>query len=141
MLENIFECTNDPDKSSSYLKDVVGHRKVNRAIPKSEGWMEINGKKRRRISTKGWEFEVLWDDSSTSWIPLREIKHSYPLKVAEYVSKNNLADEVAFAWWVKDTMKKRDRVISSAIHRAPKKAFEFRVEIPSSVKHAYQIDR
>jgi len=39
------------------------------------------------------------------------LKESNPVKVAEYAAANKLVEEPAFAWWAKDVLYKRDRII------------------------------
>ena len=56
---------------------------------------------------------VLWNDSSTSWEHLKDLKESNALEVAEYAVANNLTHELAFSWWVKFTLKQRDRIIKT----------------------------
>jgi DeoR/GlpR family transcriptional regulator of sugar metabolism len=60
---------------------------------------------------------VLWKDSSTSWEPLKDLKESDPVQVAEYVVANKLVSEPAFTWWVPFTLKKRDRIIWKLKHQ------------------------
>ena len=46
-----------------------------------------------RTTTKGWELHVKWHDGSTNWIPLKDLKHSNPVEVAEYATIAKLAEE------------------------------------------------
>jgi hypothetical protein len=36
----------------------------------------------------------------TDWLPLKDLKESYPVQVAEYAVANKFAKQPAFAWWV-----------------------------------------
>ena len=38
----------------------------------------------RRETTKGWEIFVQWNDGSTTWEALKDMKECYPVQVAEY---------------------------------------------------------
>jgi hypothetical protein len=80
-------------------------------------------------------------DGSTSWEPLRNLKESNPVEVAEYAVANKLVEEAAFAWWVPYTIKKRERIISAVRTRATKKSHKFGVEVPTSIKRALEIDQ
>ena len=71
-----------------------------------------NGVKRRRETTQGWHMLCQWKDSSTNWIALKDMKHSYPVQVAEYAFANKIDDKPAFAWWVPHVIKKRDQVLA-----------------------------
>jgi hypothetical protein len=42
--------------------------------------------------TIGWELLVMWKDQSMSWVPLKDLKVSNPVELAEYA----VADEPAF---------------------------------------------
>jgi len=59
-------------------------------------------------------------NSSRQWIDLKILRESNPVQVAEYVTARNIADEPAFAWWV---------------------PYVLGIEVPTSVKHAIEIDR
>ena len=54
----------------------------------------------------GWDLCVEWRDGSTDWVPLKELKESNPVQVAEYAVVNDLANLPAFRWWVRDTLKR-----------------------------------
>jgi len=41
-----------------------------------------------------------------SWVLLKELKASFPIELAEYVVANKIVEEPAFAWWVKDVLRK-----------------------------------
>jgi hypothetical protein len=39
-----------------------------------------------------------------------QAKQPYPILVAEYAYANRIHEEPAFAWWVGDVVRKRDRI-------------------------------
>ena len=84
---------------------------------------------------------MAWRDGSETWVPLKDIKESNPVEVAEYAKSSGIDDEAAFAWWVPYTLRKRDIIISSVKHRLRKKTQKFGIEIPISLNHAYEIDK
>ena len=43
---------------------------------------------------------------------MKDIKDLYPVQLAEFAIQNKLQDEPAFAWWVKYTIKKKNRIIA-----------------------------
>ena len=63
-------------------------------------------------TTRGWELLVEWKDGSMNWVPLKDLKNSNPVDLAEYAVANALEEEPAFKWWIPHTLKKRDRIIS-----------------------------
>jgi hypothetical protein len=40
------------------------------------------------------------------------MKESYPVQVADFAKANRIDDEPAFAWWVPDVVKKRERILA-----------------------------
>ena len=92
-------------------------------------------------TTRGHEIKCLWTDGTRTWVPLKDMKESYPIESAEYEISSQLTDSPAFAWWVPFTLKKRDQIISKVQHRLVKKKFKYGFEVPNSVQEAYEIDK
>jgi hypothetical protein len=99
-----------------------------------------NGVKRRRETTQGWHMLCQWKDSSTNWIALKDMKHSYPVQVAEYAFANKIDDKPAFAWWVPHVIKKRDRVLAKLKSKYWQRTQKYGIRIPKSVKETLAID-
>ena len=55
--------------------------------------------------TAGWDLEIEWKDGSTSWLPLKEVKETNTVEVAQYAIDNQINQEPAFDWWVHDVLK------------------------------------
>jgi hypothetical protein len=103
---------NEGRQHTILLDDIIDHRKSKQAIDKTDAFVTMNnGVKRRRETTQGWHMLCQWKDGSTNWIALN-MKHSYPVQVAEYAFANKIDDEPAFAWWVPHVIKKRDQVLA-----------------------------
>ncbi len=49
-----------------------------------------------RQTTRGWHLLVSWKDGSTSYVPLREMKNSYPVETAKYAVSNKIDTKPAF---------------------------------------------
>ena len=49
-------------------------------------------------TTKGWCLQVLWKNGTLSWEPLKNLKESNPVQVADYAIANNISEHAAFAW-------------------------------------------
>ena len=60
--------------------------------------------------------------------------------MSEYVTARDIQDEPAFAWWVPYILRKRDRIIASVNSRVRKSTHKYGIEIPTSIKHAGEID-
>jgi hypothetical protein len=41
------------------------------------------------------------------------MKEAYPLLVAEFAISQNIQDLPGFCWWVQQTMKRRNRIVSN----------------------------
>lgn len=66
----------------------------------------------RCLTTKGWNFCCQWADDSTSREPLRNLKESNPVKLAEYAAAHDLLNAPAFKWWAKHALHKKKRIIA-----------------------------
>ena len=62
-------------------------------------------------TTIGWVLLCIWKDISLTWVPLKYLKESNPIEVAEYTIKNNLSEKLAFSQWVDSARQVRDRCI------------------------------
>jgi hypothetical protein len=83
------------------IDDIIDYRKEDNACRTEDMWITSkNGNKHPRMTTKGWKLCVLWKDGSTSWVPLKDLKESNPIEVAEFAVAQNIQHEPAFMWWV-----------------------------------------
>ena len=90
IAESLYSSCNEEGNHYSLLQGIVSHRTTADALKISEGFCEINGVRRRKITTTGWELQIQWVDGTCSWLPLKDIKESNPLQVAEYEVSRNL---------------------------------------------------
>ena len=72
---------------------------------------------------------------------LKNMKHSYPVRVAEYAMSNRIADEPAFSWWVHNTVKRRDRIIAKLASNYWQRTHKYGIRIPKTVQEAIAIDK
>ena len=89
---------------------------------------------------KGTHVLVNWKDGSSDWIKLKDIKDSYPVEIAEYAVANQIANELAFNWWVQTVLRKRNRIISKLKTRYWRSTHKFGIEVPKTVQEALAID-
>ena len=54
---------------------------------------------------------------------------------------HDIADEPAFAWWIRHTLKKRDHIISKTVSRYWQRTRKYSIDIPKSVDYGIRIDR
>ena len=72
---------------------------------------------------------------------LKDAPQSYPVLVAEYAIANRIEDEPAFAWWVPDVIKKRDRIIAKVKSKYWQQTHKYGIRIPKTVQEALAIDK
>ena len=69
------------------------------------------------------------------------MKESHQVEVAEYAKVRGTDKEPAFEWWVPHTLKKRQVILGALKKRIRKTTNKYGIEIPTSVEHAYELDR
>jgi len=90
--------------------------------------------------TKGWDICIEWRDGTISWLPLKDVKQSNPIEMAEYAIANKISDEPTFVWWVPDIMWKKNHTVNKLKTKYWRTSHKFGIEIPKLVKHALQIN-
>jgi hypothetical protein len=79
IAENMFAQVDDKGHRNVLMKDIIDHRKNGRAVEADDAFITSHhGVKRRSETTVGWELLVQWRDGSTSWLPLKDLKNSFP---------------------------------------------------------------
>ena len=137
IAESLYSQVDAEGRTHAVMQELVDHERDDTAMTKEQ--MEASG---QSYTTKGWRFLVSWKDGSLSWVPLRELKDSNPVEIAEYAIANQISEEPAFSWWVPHVMRKRDRIIQKLKskkywHRTHK----YGIELPKTVKEALEIDK
>jgi len=140
IAENLYSQVDTEGRRYILLDSIIDHARNGQATLKDDEFVTKNGRRHRRITTKGWKLCVQWKDGSTSWEPLRTLKETNPVEVAAYADANKLASEPAFAWWVPYTLRKKDRIIAAVNSRYLKRNHKFGIELPKTVKQAIEID-
>ena len=72
------------------------------------------------------------------------MKESHPIKNEEYSHLQGIYYGPALNWWAPHVLKKRDRIISLMRKRKPrylKKTHKFRIEVPTTVAEALELDK
>ncbi|MGH3054233.1 MAG: reverse transcriptase domain-containing protein, partial [Gaiellaceae bacterium] len=141
IAESLYAQVDDEGNQYLILKEIIDYNKDHSAISKDDMYTySSNGNQIKRRTTKGWKLCILWKDGSTTWEPLRNLKESNPVEVAEFAVANKLASEPAFAWWISDVLRRRDRIISKVRSRYWKRTHKFGIRIPKTVAEALQFD-
>ena len=142
IAENIYSQVDETGRTLVLLDEITDHRSNDQAVPKDQGtYTNSHGTPQRKRTTRGWELLVQWMDKSQSWVPLKELKETNPVQVAEYAVANQIADEPAFAWWVRHALRKRDVILKKVKSRYWKQTHKYGIELPHSVQEALAIDR
>ena len=142
IAENILQQVDSAGHHSHTLEGILEARKGKKALGKDNAFVvDRNGRRSLRKTTMGWDLLVKWREGPTQWIPLKILKESNPVEVAEFVMARGLEKEPAFAWWVPFTLKKRDAIIASVRSRVRKRTHKYGIEVPTSIEHALEIDR
>jgi hypothetical protein len=142
IAENIYSQVDAEGNSYSIMSEIVDHESDGSAVQKDDG-MEVtkDGTSRPRRTTKGWKLLVAWKGGTSSWIPLKDLKESYPIQVAEYALANKILEEPAFRWWARHVLKKRDRIIKKVKSRYWERTHKYSVPLPKTVAEALRMDR
>ncbi|KAI2502008.1 Reverse transcriptase (RNA-dependent DNA polymerase) [Fragilaria crotonensis] len=97
------------------MQEIVDHEKSHSALREDEAYYSTKTGPKPKRTTKGWRLLVEWKDGSSTWVPLADLKDSYPVQVADYAVTNNLSNEPAFRWWVPFVLKKRERILKGQV--------------------------
>ena len=142
IAENLWSQCDSEGRQFQLLKEITDHRKNGRALSKDDGYtFAQNGDKIPKKTTVGWDVLVEWTDGSTQWIPIKDVKDSNPIELAEYAIANKIAEEPAFAWWVPFVIKKRYRMINKVKKKYWRTTHKFGIKLPHSVEEALRIDK
>ena len=71
-----------------------------------------NENNRMRETTKGWEVCIKWNDGSSNWNQVKDVRESLPIQITDYAVLHQIADKPEFEWWIKKVLKKGDRIVS-----------------------------
>ena len=72
---------------------------------------------------------------------LKDMKDSNPIETAEYARAVGIEKQPAFIWWVKHTLKHRDRLLKAMKKSYFRQTQKYGIELPKTVKHALEIDK
>ena len=141
IAENLYSQIDNEGRQFLVLKDIVDHKFTDEAVSTENGYvLSNNGQRRPVITTKGCELMTEFADGSSHWVPLKDLKISNPVEVAEYALANKVDGLPCFNWWVRKVLKKRDRIIKKVKSRYWKRTHKYGVELPHSVQEALAID-
>ena len=141
IAENLYSQVDIEGHSVQVLDAIIDFKKDGNAFEKADmNTTTRSGRRRLRQTTSGWHLLVQWKNGEEVWMPLKLLKESYPVQVAEFAVARGIQDEPAFKWWVQYTLRRRDRIIAAVNSRVVKITHKYGVEIPRSVEEAKLLD-
>ena len=141
IAENLFPQVDQDGNRQVLLDEIIDYRTTGKEVKQQDAFITTRtGTKRRQETTIGWELLVQWKDGSTNWITLKDLKESYLVQVTEYSVGVRISMELAFAWWVPCTPKKRSRIVAKVKSKYWIRTHKFGVQIPKSVQEAKELD-
>ena len=84
---------------------------------------------------------VEWKDGSYIWIPFKYLKASNPLELAKYTAGNRLYVEPVFKWWLRDVLRRCNRIIAKVKAKYWRTTHKFGIQVPKSGDEALAIDK
>ena len=141
IAENMFSQADSEGRQYMLLAEITDHKRLKDAVSIEDGTIKSkNGNVHKKKTTKGWKFLCQWKDGSEDWVPLKDLKDSYPIQLAEYAVAVGITKEPGLAWWVKDTLFTRNRYIDKVKSRYWKTTHNFGIEIPKNWDKALKLD-
>jgi hypothetical protein len=141
IADNIYSQVDNDGRRSFIFDSIIDYsRDAKYAVKKADKYIIVNGRKSCRRTTAGWKLLVLMKDGSEQWVPLKDLKESNPVNVAEFAMARNLVEEPAFGWWVPYTLRKKDNIIAAIKSRMKVSTHKYGIEVPRSMAHAKKLD-
>jgi hypothetical protein len=141
IAENLWSQCDADGRQFNMICGIIGHKTDGHAIPVSDGTYMVGGQERLKRTTAGWKINVEFSDGTTDWLPLRDVKESNPIDLAEYAIASKIDHEPAFKWWVPLVLRKRHRMINKIKKKYWRTTHKYGVRVPKTVKEALQIDK
>jgi hypothetical protein len=140
IAENIWSQCDSEGREVQIFKEIVDHKTDDRAIKIANGFDIVNGHRKPKKTTVGWKIMVEFVDGSTVWLPLKDVKDSNPVELAEYAVLNNIHEEPAFKWWAHHVLPRRDRIIKKLKSKYWRTTHKFGIRIPKTIEEAIRLD-
>jgi hypothetical protein len=90
IAQNVFEKVDDEGQAHILFDDIIDHQEGTDALAIDDGFVIHNIYHTPKRTTRGWTMLVQWKYGSTTWIPLKDLKESNPVQVADYVVAHKL---------------------------------------------------
>ena len=142
IAENLYSQVDSEGRTHLVLEEIIGHKKDASAINMADGYdIGYNGNRHPKKTTRGWSLLVQFRGGITEYVPLKELKDSNPVELAEYAVAHSLTEEPAFKWWVPNVLRKRNMIIAKVKSRYWRTTHKYGIKLPKTVEEALRIDR
>ena len=141
VAENLWSQIDNDGHEIKHAHEICGHKKNGHAVEIDNGYtVDKRGNKIPKTTTAGWMIQCRWADDTTNWVPLKEVKESNPIELAEYAVTARVAEEPAFKWWVSRVLRQRNRCIKKIKKKYWRTETKFGIRLPHSVEEALHLD-
>ena len=142
IAENMYSQVDSEGYRYQLLETIIDCKKDDTAVETDDLYLNTkSGQRRMRKTTTGWSLLVQWKNGSQEWIPLKILKESNPVEVAEFATARGIDKEPAFIWWVPYTLRRRDRIIAGVNARVKTTTHKYGVELPRTIDEALAFDK
>ena len=99
IAQNMFAQFYDEGNIHVLFDEIINHCRTTLALKQANAFIVTSiGNRRRQDTTKGWDMLIRWKYGSTTWVPLKDMKESYPVQVSGYAVLTRIQEEPTFAW-------------------------------------------
>lgn len=142
IAQNIYQQVDTAGHSTVHLEAIIDYKRDRNAVPMEQKHiLTKSGQRRFRKSTIGWKLLVRFRNGTVQWIPLRTLKETNPIEVAEYAIAHAIDKQPAFHWWVHYTLKERDRIVATVESRVKLTKHKYGIQVPMNIKEAIILDQ
>ena len=141
IAENLWSQCDAEGRQFNVIRGIIGHKSDGHAVKKEDGYYMVGGQKRAKKTTAGWKLEVEFSDGTSDWLPLRDVKESNPIELAEYAIASCIDQEPAFLWWVPLVIRKRNRMVNKVKKKYWRTTHKFGIRLPKTVAEALRFDK
>jgi hypothetical protein len=132
IAQNLYSQLDSEGHGYLMLDAIVDFRKDSNALPLKECFIvSSNGNIHKHSTTQGWFLCIEWKDGSTSWEPLKDLKESFPIQVAEFSISKGFQEEEA----------RKNHIVNAMKSQYVCRTHKYGIQLPKSIKEGYEIDR
>ena len=139
IAESMYSQCDAKRKEYLLLDALVDYHKDNKSISLSDQQITVRGRQVTCKATAGEQICCQWNDGSTSWEKLSQLKECHLVQTAEFAVTQGIDHEPAFNWWVQHVFKKKDIIIASVRKqqtRYLKRSQKVGIDFPKTVEEA-----